>query len=260
MSDGIAYDGARRPDAAKTWQAASYASRSGRFAGPTLLAVGSTLQLTAKVLLLIVVLLVAAGLAQDLYLNFTGQSWDKRIFLLDVDSEDSVLTWLSSAILFLNSFALVLVWRFSRGIEALYWLAFAAGFFLLSMDESVSIHEKISMFIPAHSGEGGSLFLYGWVIPALGVVAVCTLASVPFVRLQPRNVLWLLITAGALYVGGAVGMEILSGQFIGLPDQGSLAYRLFSTVEELLECLGALLLLFTAGVILRMRAAQADRP
>ena len=44
--------------------------------------------------------------------------------------------------------------------------------------------------------------------------------------------------AGAIYIGGAIGMEMLGGYFVEVYGQKSFVYFLISTIEEFLEMFG----------------------
>ncbi len=98
---------------------------------------------------------------------------------------------------------------------------FATGRFLsftflyLSLDELISIHEQLTMPLRAGLDLHGVFFL-SWVIPAIIVVAVFTLIYIKFLWRLPVQTRWLFIVAGIIYVGGAVGIEMLDGKYLEL--------------------------------------------
>ena len=102
------------------------------------------------------------------------------------------------------------------------------GFLFLSLDEVAGIHETIN-----------SLIDMSWAVPG-GIAAVCIgLAFVPFMRHLPLWVGILFLISGVLYIGGAVGMEM-----VGVPiDADTLSYNLVTAVEEGMEMAGVLLFL-----------------
>jgi hypothetical protein len=58
---------------------------------------------------------------------------------------------------------------------------------------------------------------------------------------QPR---FYFITAAALYIGGALGMEIIGGVYADFDGQQNLAYALFTNLEEVLEMLGVITFIY----------------
>ncbi len=78
-------------------------------------------------------------------------------------------------------------------------------------------------------------------IPAAVIVATLAVVLVPFVRRLPRHVARPLVFAGVLFVGAALGIELLEGW---LDDHNSIA-SLGNTVargsQEILELVGELI-------------------
>jgi hypothetical protein len=75
-------------------------------------------------------------------------------------------------------------------------------------------------------------------------VAVLVVAFVPFLHhlLRPtRRGLW---TAGTLFVGGAIALEMVSVWYHSVHGQENMVYVLIATAEEALEMLGATLALY----------------
>lgn len=60
----------------------------------------------------------------------------------------------------------------------------------------------------------------------------------------PRRSRWLFVLAGALYVGGALGVEALSGRQEWLHGGHTAGYHAVITVEELLEMAGLVVFIF----------------
>ncbi|OJU13659.1 MAG: hypothetical protein BGN86_14060 [Caulobacterales bacterium 68-7] len=190
--------------------------------------------------------LVSLGALQD----FFAAELPRKIWMLDLDSEDSVYTWLSQLVLALCSLAL-----FDIGVRAQsaskmvrsYWFLLSAAFLVLSMDEMLSFHEKLNFAMAAVMTHTGYFYL-PWVLPALAVCLIGLVACVPFVRRLPKTVAALFLISGAIYISGAVGMEMIAGHI--LSDNGGFEgappiYRLEVAIEEGLEGLGALLFLTT---------------
>ena len=152
--------------------------------------------------------------------------------LFDVDEENNLPTWFSEFILLVATFLLWLCARKQRSEKAPmtdHWYGLTLGFLLLALDEVAGIHETIN-----------SLIDMNWAIPGGIVAGVIGLAFIPFVRRLPPRTALLFVVAGVLYVGGAVGMEL-----VGEPmDSDTLQYNLTTVVEEGLEMGGVILLIY----------------
>lgn len=176
----------------------------------------------------------------------------------DVNSERSFYTWLSSCTLFVAgilSFLQTELHRDDRKMRV-YWSALGVIFILLSADEAMSFHEKLGQFVP-HSHNAG-LLTYAWVIPGMAFVLVVGLSFVRFLLNLPAHERLLLILSGAIFVSGAIGMEMIAGN---LEDNGMLdtfTYRIASNSEEALEVLGVLLFVRVLLTRLQRRAAGQD--
>ncbi|WP_281827258.1 hypothetical protein [Jannaschia rubra] len=189
----------------------------------------------------------SASVLQDLFLVLTG--FDRKIWLLDVDFEGSIYTWFSTLLLaFAAVLAFVLAsWRGEgdRGF-ARQWATIGAILLLLSMDESLSFHERLSGILGGVVTTTG-IFKFAWVIPALALVAIVAILFLPFLRQLPRRVAGTMVAAGAVFVAGAVGMEMVAGQYVTGEESEeifvSLSYRLMANIEEGLEVLGVLLVI-----------------
>lgn len=194
--------------------------------------------------------LLLANVVQDLgQSNLFFASAPHKIWLLDIDSEESLFNWLSSTALFVDALLLFLVAseRHLRNLPfAAYWFVLAIGFVGLSIDETASLHEKLSGML--HNAlQTTGLFAFAWVIPAMIFCAVLALFYIPFLRGLERRIARALLLSGLLYVGGAVGVEMIAGAVYERLALDSLPYRMVTSVEEALEISGALLLTFVLG-------------
>jgi hypothetical protein len=195
------------------------------------------------------VVLMAANVAQDIYVHSAHRMLQDRVWILDVDQEGSIYTWVSLAMLFGNAIAMAFVANLRAGAgrpDSLQWSLLALGFAALSMDESVGLHEKLGEPVTRLLHLTG-WWTYGWVIAAVPAVLMALILFVPLLRRIPPAIAWRLLAAGALFVTGAVGMEMLSGAIGGPADQRNLLYRALAACEETLELAGAILCLYVVG-------------
>jgi hypothetical protein len=197
----------------------------------------------------------AAGLLQDLLLGAGAIAPEQKVWLLDADSEESVLTWMSTLLLFACAGALYVVSTQARDLWLrLSWTALTLIFLLLSADEMLSLHEKLADIVKGE-GVGGGVFHFAWVAVALPLVAVLGLAFLPLLRaIRPAMRNWMVLAA-MVYLGGAVGTEMVAGPVVERFGQLSFAYRLLANLEEGLECAG--LLIFLTTLVAYVRSGQA---
>lgn len=134
-----------------------------------------------------------------------------------------------------------------------HWTGLAAIFFFLAADEMLGFHDALTLPLRAATQASGA-FYHAWVIPYLVAVALLGAAYLPFVlRLQmPTRALF--VIAGVLYVGGAIGIEMLGASAYALTQERTLGADVYNAIEETLELLGiALFARALAGELARRR-------
>ena len=204
-----------------------------------------------------VALLVLLSLVQDLLIFLVPETgFSDRIYRLDLDTEASVPTWFSSGLMLVCALTLLAislqVAREGR-LKALPWFLLSAAFFFVSLDESISLHEWMSAVIGAHVDKGG-LFYFVWTVPALIACALGLACFLPFILGFKGLDRALLIGSAAVFLSGAIGMEMLGGAEAEVAGIDTLKYRLLATIEETLELAG--LMLFLLFLLRRLRAAH----
>lgn len=168
--------------------------------------------------------------------------------LFDVDAEQNVPTLFSVILLLFASLLLAVITRFKkreRSPERSSWALLSAGFLFMAVDEAASLHEKLNKPFRAFLGtrSHGVLF-FSWLVPGLALLLVLTPIFVRFLLKLPRKTRARFTAAAGLFLGGAVGMELVGGGYAAAHGQ-DLIYSLLATVEESLEM---------AGVIVFIRA------
>ncbi len=165
--------------------------------------------------------------------------------LANINREANIPTWYSTALL-LAAAVLLLIVALSRrqaGQPYLGWAGLAAIFTYISMDEAGTIHEKLTPILQEQLNLTG-FFYFGWIIVGIAAVLVVGLIYLPFVwRLPPRTRRWFLL-AGALYVGGALFVESISANLWFLNDGTSLRFSAVGTLEEWMEMMGVITLIY----------------
>jgi hypothetical protein len=102
------------------------------------------------------------------------------------------------------------------------------------------VHEMVDNVLHDTFQTSGVLH-FAWVIPALIFVAIFGLSYIGFLMHLDRRARWLFLASGALFVGGAVGMEMIAALIIPTHGVESLAHTVSQTIEESCEMLGVVL-------------------
>lgn len=195
----------------------------------------------------ITVLVAASTVTRLLYVSGPDFPFRDGIsYLLWVDSEQSLPTVFS--VVLLAGCALVLgmstaaIRREGRP-DVGRWAGLTAIFVGLALDEWLSLHEEL--IDPMRSAlDAGGIFYFTWIIPAAVAVVLIGAYYVPFLLRLPVETARLIVVAGALFVGGALGVEMLGGWLTENQGTDTVTYVLVTTVEETLEMVGAALFLY----------------
>jgi len=213
----------------------------------------------ARSLLAVVVSLAAGHLAALVWLGpLSSRRPSELMRLLDLNAEANLPTWFSSSLLLLCALLLGLVAAVRRRLAdplARHWLAAAVIFALLSLDEAAAIHELSVKPLRAALGASGALH-FTWVVPGALFAFAFALANVRFLRSLPARTRRAFLLAGALYLAGTLGMEMVGGVYHASRQALSPAYRAVVVVEEVLEMLG--LVLFAWAILDHLAREQGD--
>lgn len=125
-----------------------------------------------------------------------------------------------------------------------HWKILAIIFAFLAFDEAASIHELTIQPMWRLFGNLHGVWQPKWVIFGLAGVLVVGLYYLKFLfHLAPRERIQVILAA-AIYVGGAVGVEMLTGLFVDSSDptfKENLFYATMAHVEEGMEMFGILI-------------------
>ncbi len=211
----------------------------------------------ARPLIVAGAIVTGAGLAVELvHTRSHAPAVETLVDLCSLSYEANVPTWYSSSLLLGCALVLGAIARdvdARRGPRRAHWLVLAIGFLSMSLDEAVELHEQLGGLFGTH----GVLY-FDWVIPAAAVVAIVGAAFLPFLRdLPPRRRRWF-VAAGAIYLGGAVGMELPLGWWTEHHGAENAGYALIDWAEEALEILGVSV--FLVALVERWHHRAEARP
>jgi hypothetical protein len=165
---------------------------------------------------------------------------------LYVDEEESLPTIFASYLLLLCAHlfaAIALTCRATGARYALRWGGLSLIFVYLFVDETYTVHEKTIVPLRAVLGTGGLLY-FAWVVPAAFFLLLFVLVYFRFLIDLPAPIRGLFLLAGAMFVGGSLGVEMLGGYFWEQYGEQSFPFVAASTVEELMEMLGVVVLIY----------------
>lgn len=180
--------------------------------------------------------------------------------LFNMEDESNIPTFWSSLLWVLAGGAAGLValgekQRADR--QAFYWLGIALLSWIFATDEFVQLHERLGALLQslalANGVEASGVFRYIWVIPGGLFAAAVAILYLRFLLTLQRDVAVTIAVAGALYLAGALGFEMLEGSIDTANGYMGPAYTLCVTCEETLEMIGVSLLIFA---ILKHAAAR----
>ena len=200
-----------------------------------------------RVLTLVVLCLTFASIAAQFSLYYLGYDDPfEFVSLFDVDSESNIPTWYASSTLLLCSILLASI-AYAKKIDSdryfLHWGGLSIIFLFLSMDEAASIHELAIEPLRSALNAGGFLY-YTWVVPGAAFVLIFVLVYLRFLADLPVKTRRLFLVAGIVYVGGALGVELVGGRYADLYGEENFMYALIVTVEEFLEMAGVVVFIF----------------
>lgn len=183
-------------------------------------------------------------LAHDVVLGLNTFTGHGRLLglgaLFDLDKEQNLPTLFSSLLILFNAALCTLAWKFQRqlGAPEPRWLVLCVALMWVGIDEFCSFHETLATPLRTAFHLNGFLY-FAWVIP-YGIAAIVLGASlVPFLFTLPAGTRWTMVAAGAVYVFGAVGLEMIGARtFEFMGNERSPLWMLSSTFEEVFEMSG----------------------
>jgi len=180
-------------------------------------------------------------------------------YLFDLNLEQNIPTLFSTLDL---AFASLLLWMCSRQStneshpDSRYWLGLSCIFAFLAVDEFCSIHERLNKPVEHLLHTTSHALLYAWVVPYAALVMLFAAVYVRFWWRLPARERRLFAIAGAIYVVGALGLELIGSELDVIYGMGaSAAEGIEIIVEEGMEMSGIALFVYALLCTLRDRGA-----
>jgi hypothetical protein len=155
---------------------------------------------------------------------------------LNVGEEQSLPTYFSSINLLLSALLLFLISVIAKRRlfpRYRYWLYLSLLFLLLSVDEATSIHEKFNQLQEYTGVMIPVIQTHSWLLYGVLFTIIVGVFFLPFLISLPTRTALLMVLAGTIFLGGAIGFETLGAW---LRYRGSAGYYdLIGDMRRLLE-------------------------
>ncbi|WIH25536.1 hypothetical protein [Photobacterium damselae] len=176
------------------------------------------------------------------------------IRLVNVDLEMNVPTLYSSCSMIFASILLAITAALEKkqGCAYLAWYGLSFIFFFLALDEATELHEMLVTPLRATLNTSGA-FYFAWVIPYAMLVVLFLLCYIRFLIRLPNRFTALFIISGFVYVAGALIFELIGGEIASIYGVDTLIYAVSYTIEEFLEMLGIVLLIYTVSSYIKFK-------
>lgn len=136
-----------------------------------------------------------------------------------------------------------------------YWRGLGLLFTLFSIDDFAQMHEGSGNIAKQFFTPGG-YFLYPWVVVGIAGTTIFFLIYLRFLIKLPAQWRWLIVLSGAIFVSGALGMEMVGAHYDSLYGYRNLTYFYMTVVEETLENVGIVLMSWTLVQYLKSAGAS----
>lgn len=203
----------------------------------------------ARILGAVACLLVLASIGgqfSKFVLGHDTLKWLVRLFY--VDMEKNIPTFFSVLLLIFSSLLLAIITlinRKKRTVHVLKWAILSSGFMYLAYDEAFQVHEKLIKPIRILlGGDNLGVFYFAWVIPGIALVLVLALFFLRFMLHLPTKTRLSFLVAVILFIGGAIGVELIGGRYAELNGTQNLMYSMIATIEESLEMGGLIVFIW----------------
>ena len=175
---------------------------------------------------------------------------------LNMDRELNLPTLFSSSLLLISALLMQRLGHNSNPDAADDWRLLSKIFIFLALDEALQIHEIL--IIPGLRHQVHPALASTWVVPYAALALIMLLKFRSFLGSIPRATATGLLRSGAVYVGGAIGMEMIGSFAVrsSLIRLHSPWYGGITGLEEALELIGIILLI---DALMRALLAQQDR-
>lgn len=158
--------------------------------------------------------------------------------LFALDREANVPTWYGAGLHLACAVVLGAIAYAHRGQRRMgHWTGLALVFAYLCLEELTRVHDQVGEVCRALLHWDGPMNL-PWLLPYGLVGMLLAVGYARFVAELPTATRRSFVLAGAIFVGGAFGLELVSAEVAVIEGGGNLGYLALSHLEEVLEMSG----------------------
>ncbi|RHW24990.1 hypothetical protein D0Z08_21325 [Nocardioides immobilis] len=171
----------------------------------------------------------------------------------DLNGEGNFASWFQSFPLLICALLTLLIAAHYRGqLSPLAgrWVAASALFLFMAVDEASQLHDLFTGPLRGGLEIDFGVFYFAWLLPAVCFLAFCAWYFAPLALSLPGVARNRLLGALAVYFGGAIVVEMISG-FAVEHGRRSTPYLAVLTFEEICELAGVLLVVGALVALLR---------
>lgn len=204
---------------------------------------------TLKILLGIIAVLFTAHFMYLMTMFVYGYSYRTLFKIFNFNDEANIPTYYSvMAILFAALLLLIvgMLKRVNKVKDGNFWIALSGIFTFLAYDEAAEVHENFNNLVRPYLPESSYDFLYwAWVVPYAVLTIAVVFSFAAFLFRLPRKTALYFMVSGAIFVTGAIGLELFNSYYWINEGQKSLGLHLAFTLEELFEMTGIALFIYS---------------
>lgn len=203
----------------------------------------------ARVLGAVALFLVFASISGQMAKYFLGYDYVKGLVpLFFLDEERNIPTFFSMLLMLAITLLLAIITTLKHKQKSPYrsrWAILTFGFFFMSFDEAFQVHEKFILPMRALLGnENLGIFYHAWVVIGIAIVLFAGMFFFRFLLRLPTKTRLYFLLAASLFIGGAIGVELLGGRYAELYGHQNLGYSMIVTAEESLEIGGLIVFIW----------------
>jgi len=203
----------------------------------------------------VILALGAAYIATQFFVRVLG--WSNRhlwIAAVDLNREMNIPSLYSGGAMLLCAvlLAMTAAGERGRGRPFIGWVGISGVFVFLAADEVLVIHEKLNDPLRAALHTSGGVLHYAWVLPYLVLAAGFAAVYLPFLLRLPARTRKLFVASGLIFVGGAVGCELIGNLIMQNAPPLSVCMGVEILLEETLEMSGIALFAYAIADYMRV--------
>tara|TARA_B100000787_G_scaffold75282_1_gene55458 strand:+ start:567 stop:1181 length:615 start_codon:yes stop_codon:yes gene_type:complete len=184
---------------------------------------------------------------------FGNQSFFTKILyaLFSIDLEMTIPAWYQGLLLMACAISIIINDLIIKLPLNKYCILFSIIFITLSIDEVITIRERIEGFYYKYFLNRGYILsfehdlIFSFLV--LSLIILIAYISIKFLSLHNNYNRKLFILSGFIYVFGALGLDLIGSNF---EDKMSLIYQISTMLEELFEMIGLIIFLHVMSSII----------